>query len=122
MHFQYEKPISLKFNDMSYNISVRIDEPQKKISNSEVIITKDGTEQLLGEYRAFCEGDSVWYLGDDAFPSLIWAGDLDKDGKLDFLMDLTNHYNASKITLFLSSHAINEEIVRKVAVFTIVGC
>ncbi len=55
-------------------------------------------------------------------PSLIWAGDLDRDGKLDFLLDATTHYNVSEPTLFLSSPAQAGEIVRPVATIHFVGC
>lgn len=58
----------------------------------------------------------------DGTPTLLWAGDLDKDGKLDLLMDLTDHYNVSAYTLFLSSMAEEGALLRKVAVFHSVGC
>lgn len=58
----------------------------------------------------------------DGTPTLLWAGDLDRDGKLDLLMDLTDHYNVSAYTLFLSSMAEEGALLRKVAVFRSVGC
>ena len=48
-------------------------------------------------------------------PSLLWAGDLDRDGKLDFLLDTSRHYNVFEPTLFLSSLARDGEIARPVA-------
>ena len=44
-------------------------------------------------------------LGDDASPTLLFAGDLDRDGKLDLIFDTTDHYNVRRPTLFLSSQA-----------------
>lgn len=38
-------------------------------------------------------------------PSLLWAGDMDGDKKLDLLMDLSNRSFATKLTLFLSTQA-----------------
>ena len=65
-------------------------------------------------------------LRDDAFPdgglSLLWAGDLDRDGKLDLLLDVTNHYNVSEIALFLSSLAGPGELVGKAGTHRSVGC
>jgi hypothetical protein len=55
-------------------------------------------------------------------PQLLWAGDLDRDGRLDLLIDLSNHYNASSPTLFLSAPAGAEEKLRRVAAFTTSGC
>ena len=48
---------------------------------------------------------------------LLWAGDLDRDGIPDLLADLSNHYNASEITLFLSSQADKGKLYKKVATF-----
>lgn len=59
---------------------------------------------------------------DDCGWDLRWVGDLDKDGKLDFLINLTNHYNSTIPRLFLSSPAGKGEILREVAAFGTVGC
>ena len=48
------------------------------------------------------DGTEVTSLGDDASPHLFFAGDLDRDGKLDLIFDTTDHYNVSRPTLFLS--------------------
>jgi hypothetical protein len=58
----------------------------------------------------------------DGLPTLLWAGDLDRDGKLDLVMDLTDHYNVSEYVLFLSSMSEGNNILRKVATFRTVGC
>jgi hypothetical protein len=58
----------------------------------------------------------------DGPPLLLWAGDLDRDGKLDLLMDLTNHYNMEMYTLFLSSKAGKGRLLEEVAHFVTVGC
>ena len=46
---------------------------------------------------------------------VIWVGDLDRDGKLDFLLDLPKREYTRNYTLFLSSKAKNPNIVEKVA-------
>lgn len=58
----------------------------------------------------------------DGLPTLLWAGDLDRDGKLDLFMDLTNHYNVSEYTLFLSSMSEGNNILGNAATFRTVGC
>ena len=60
--------------------------------------------------------------GDDPGWTLMWAGDLDGDGKLDLYMDVSDHYNVSEKRLFLSSLAKDGELVREVAVLRTVGC
>lgn len=59
---------------------------------------------------------------DDAMIELLWAGDLDRDGKPDFVFNLSNHYNMNDIGLFLSSGAAKGELVRFVTRHISVGC
>jgi hypothetical protein len=63
-----------------------------------------------------------WILGNDASPHLLFAGDLDSDGRLDLLLDTTNHYNLSRPTLFLSSVAPRSEFLRQVSEHRALGC
>lgn len=51
------------------------------------------------------DGTAYTSMGDDAMPHLLFAGDLDRDGRLDLLFDTTDHYNLQQPTLFLSSPA-----------------
>ncbi|WP_412067312.1 FG-GAP repeat domain-containing protein [Rubrivirga sp. IMCC43871] len=60
--------------------------------------------------------------GDDGHPALLWAGDLDGDGRLDLLVDESNHYNLGAPALFLSSAAGPGQLVRRVARHEAVGC
>ena len=63
--------------------------------------------------------------GEELTISLIWAGDLDNDGKTDFIMQIptpsSNEIGFSS-GLFLSSKADLEELVKLVAYFTSTGC
>lgn len=59
---------------------------------------------------------------DDAMIELLWAGDLDRDGRPDFIFNLSNHYNAFEMGLFLSSRAAKGEFVRFVCRHISVGC
>lgn len=61
-------------------------------------------------------------LGDDASPALLFAGDLDRDGKLDLIFNTTDHYNVSRPTLFLSSQSRPGELLHEVARYESVGC
>lgn len=54
--------------------------------------------------------------------AVMWAGDLDNDGELDLLMDLSHHYNLSAPTLLLSSEALEGDLVRPVADLALYGC
>jgi len=78
-----------------------------------LIVSTGNLEQVLREAPAYDQ---------DGPPLLLWAGDLDKDGKLDLLMDITNHYNISETALFLSSLARSGELVGKAGTFRTGGC
>lgn len=55
-------------------------------------------------------------------PALLWAGDLDHDGKVDLLMDVSGHYSSMELRLYLSSRAAPEELVREVALRSHPAC
>jgi hypothetical protein len=59
---------------------------------------------------------------DDCSWQIKWAGDLDGDGKLDFYIQLSPHYNAAIMKVFLSSGAENGKLVKEAAEFTTTGC
>jgi hypothetical protein len=53
---------------------------------------------------------------------LVWAGDLDADGRLDLYMHLSRNDNVIEHTLFLSSAAGPRELVKVAAEWRITGC
>ncbi|NMC44121.1 MAG: hypothetical protein GYA46_09405 [candidate division Zixibacteria bacterium] len=81
--------------------------------NYSLVLRHADTLQTIIEYPV---------LALDGLPTLMWAGDLDRDGRLDLILNLTNHYNVDLYVLFLSSEAGPGELVRKVAEFRTVGC
>jgi hypothetical protein len=58
----------------------------------------------------------------DQRAELVWAGDLDGDGKLDLVLDHSSYSNASDLTLYLSTWALPGQLVGKAAHFGSVGC
>ncbi|HLM01689.1 MAG TPA: hypothetical protein VK400_11590 [Pyrinomonadaceae bacterium] len=54
--------------------------------------------------------------------ALFWVGDLDRDGKPDFYMELYVHENVSHKNLFFSAPAAKDKLVKKVAYFWTTGC
>ena len=83
----------------------------------------DGNKiQALQDYPIYHPSTIKATIASDASPRVLWAGDLDRDGRLDLLLDLTTHYNVSAPTLLLSSMAGKSELVRSAAVFRTTGC
>ena len=63
--------------------------------------------------------------GEELVINLIWAGDLDNDGKTDFILQIPtppNNELGYSTGLFLSSKADSEELVKLVAYFISTGC
>ncbi|MBM4267876.1 MAG: hypothetical protein FJ144_14900 [Deltaproteobacteria bacterium] len=58
----------------------------------------------------------------DTWPGIVWAGDLDRDGKIDLLLNLSIHYAAGNLVLFLSSAAKPGELLGEVARFESASC
>jgi hypothetical protein len=90
--------------------------------------TNDGAEYLTAKSKMIISSGNLKQtiytqtICDDCGWDLCWVGDFDKDGKPDFYINLSNHYNVTSHRLFLSSQAEKGEIVREVAAFSTVGC
>jgi hypothetical protein len=114
------KSLTYSFKGSNYNIRAYGD--SIKLPSNEYVYQSYGwkvsgqkkgkkVEQVLSEDQFF--EDSIYVL--------LWAGDLDRDGVPDLLLDLSNHYNVSRIALFLSSKAEKGKLYKKVALFETVG-
>lgn len=82
------------------------------------LIKRSGKQQNAQLLVALPE---FWRFTNDTGPALLWAGDLDRDGKLDLLYDLRSCYMYNEIALFLSSAAKEGELVGLVARWNAVG-
>jgi len=88
-----------------------------------LVLSHGGVEQTLADFQLWIDPDTGdVYFGSEASPQVLWAGDLDHDGRLDLYLDLTDHYNVSRPTLFLSSAAAPGELVAQVASHVSMGC
>ncbi len=80
-----------------------------------LVLESEGSAQILDQVK-HSTGDR------DIIGTLLWAGDLDRDGKLDLYFDRFNEIGAFSSRLFLSSHAKNGNLLDIVAVFGTAGC
>ncbi|MEP7038809.1 MAG: hypothetical protein ABI891_10720 [Acidobacteriota bacterium] len=106
---------NFKFNGKKYTLFVKDTSGESSeylTGKSKLIITDGKTEQVIFEPE-FCS-DCSW--------NVCWVGDLDGDGKLDFMLNLNEHYNSTCHTLFLSSQAKKGKIVSDVAEVCQMGC
>jgi len=103
------------FNGKKYTLAVEdstAEDGEWLTEKSKKVISQGETRQTI--YQTDRCSDCSW--------DLCWVGDLDKDGKLDFLFNLNGHYNSTCHRLFLSSQAEKGEIVRDVAEMCQQGC
>jgi hypothetical protein len=124
---EINRAIHLKLkNGRLYNLLLACDERAPKTVDNfkecSCIISNESKSQKIDNFQVYSPPGSEPIFASDAKPSLIWAGDLDRDGALDFVVDLSNHYNVSAPTLFLSSAAHNSDLVVKMAEFITYGC
>ncbi|WP_018478208.1 hypothetical protein [Pontibacter roseus] len=109
--------LHLRFRDKTYTLEAKGDSVQEESSESyslknyswRISGTRNG-RKISQELASDTDFESAIYV-------LLWAGDLDRDGIPDLLADLSNHYNASEVTLFLSSKADKGKLYKKVAAF-----
>jgi hypothetical protein len=79
-----------------------------------VFLEAEGREQRLS---------SVYDPDDGADVRIVWAGDLDRDGRVDFLLDDRPHYAVRlQYRLFLSGAATHGRLLQEVARFVSISC
>lgn len=117
---------ALRFNGRAYRIETHcspdvVREGQQQLA-CEIVFVQDAARQVLVKMGGYRSPEGIDVMGDDATPRLLFAGDLDRDGRLDLILDTTGHYNVSRPTLFLSSLARDGELGREAAANESVGC
>ena len=105
--------LTLKLKNSKTYLHVKGSKKGDTISNCTLTLESNGRKQVIYNEKE---------VGDSGTPKLLWAGDLDGDGKLDLFMDTTNHYNISRPTLFLSGKAKRGKLVQEVAFIDCTGC
>lgn len=118
---------TLTLGDKAYRLATRCEadpEAEGALTCSIDLIEGERRQTLarMSGQRHQGDADMGIALGSDASPHLIFAGDLDRDGKLDLIFDTTNHYNLSRPVLFLSGAAEGDELLHAVAEHSAVGC
>ena len=86
-----------------------------KLSLFDTLYRETKKEQVLVEFPQ---------VGNDHQPNVLWAGDVDRDGKADLLVDFGTDYNTSNIILYLSTFAYKPdgELVGQAASLMLTGC
>lgn len=120
-----EAGISARLGALEYQLFMRCAEQApiegQRQHHCDLTLRFDTNEQVLFTYRAYNEGhDRIW--ASERPPTVLWAGDVDADGRLDVLLETSNHYNVGEMRLFLSRGAGQAALVQEGATHTTTGC
>jgi hypothetical protein len=97
-----------------YTLRVTPSDPAQPLTDRSEVLLDDGITTQLLHPMPRDPSDAAW--------ELLWAGDLDGDGRLDLYMNLSHHDNMTHQMLFLSTAAGAGDLVGLVAEFTTTGC
>lgn len=115
-----EEKVTFTFNNVNYTLraegkvlsSGKVENEEgkeeffKNVQNYRLYLTTDNTaERLLLKEASF----------NDTFVELLFAGDIDGDGKLDLIFNASRDYEEERMILFLSSKAKNGEAMKRVS-------
>lgn len=110
----------------SYRLTLVCSQPEGsgewQRSAASLVLQSGDQKQVLGTYQASYEKGEFVGVGQEGEIRLLWAGDLNGDGALDFIIDLTDHYNMSLPTLFLGTTKGAKDLASKVAQHKTLGC
>ena len=119
-------PVHLVLKGEAYSVSLACGAPKRgkdtELTPCSLVVRHRQRSQVLRTYDGYYVDGAFGAVGDDAQPKLLWAGDLDGDHALDLLIDLTDHYNVSRPTLFLSRSRRAGALLEPVAAHESVGC
>lgn len=116
---------AFRFRNIDYRLRPRCPQAPPAPGTSQacdVVLASTTGEQAVAKWMRWRGETGALEFDADARPVLLHAGDFDRDGRPDLILDTADHYNVSRPTLFLSSPARSGEAVREVASYHSVGC
>lgn len=102
----YQGPLDVSLGQRRYQL--RIQATDASFADARVILAHGGRTQVLYSAGGFV---------DEPHFEIVWAGDLDRDGKLDLVVDLHRKYSWHPYRLLLSTQAAGRQLVGQAGVF-----
>ena len=102
----YRQPLRMTIGERRYQLALR--GSRADLTDAKVVLTHGRETQVLYSTDGFV---------DEPHFDVPWAGDLDGDGKLDLVVNLSRKYSLHPYRLLLSSMAAGGELVGEAAAF-----
>ncbi|WMW80608.1 hypothetical protein RF679_18505 [Undibacterium cyanobacteriorum] len=114
---QIENSATLTFHQQDYVLDHECVKQKAgtKLTPCKIILQQGSNKQAIEENFLYPDGNFTKSV------QVVWAGDLDRDGKLDLILR-TNGDNNSILMVYLSSMAKGRHMLKKVASYEIIGC
>jgi len=103
---EYSGSLDVSLGKLRYQVRVEAKDPAA--AAAKVILAHAGRTQVLYSADGFT---------DEPHYEVVWAGDLDRDGKLDLVVNLHRKYSWHPYRLLLSTRATGKELVGEAAIF-----
>jgi hypothetical protein len=98
--------LGITLGDRKYE--VRLESKEESLADARIVLSDGRQTQVLYSADGFA---------DDPHFDIQWAGDLDRDGRLDLIVNLERKYSVHPIQLLLSSRAARGQLVGLAATF-----
>ncbi len=107
--WEQQKTAQFRIGSRDYRIELRSSDPE--LCDAVVTLSHEGTTQKL-----FPSEQPSGFSCDGPHFRVHWAGDLERDGRLDLLVTFSRKYSYYPRELLLSSAAEHESLVKRVAI------
>ena len=102
----YHGPLHIALGTRKYQL--QLDGKDPSLADARVILRDGRRSQVLYSADGFV---------DEPHFQIVWAGDLDRDGKLDLVVNIHRKYSWHPYRLLLSSKAVGKSLVGEAALF-----
>lgn len=103
---QVDGPLHVSLGKLRYQL--RLEAKDRSLADAKVILSHGSRTQVLYAAEGFV---------DEPHFQIVWAGDLDRDGKLDLIVNLHRKYSWHPYRLLLSTRAAGKDLVGDAALF-----
>ena len=105
-NLEFSGPLEIALGKRRY--TVRLERARADLTDAKVVLSDGTVKQILYSTEGFV---------DEPHFEIEWAGDIDRDGRLDLVVNLSRKYSIHPHRLLLSTRAKTSELVGEAAVF-----